>query len=61
LLEQRDCAISVLHISAMDQQFKRAAIGIDHGMALAAHDFLSCIIAARSFAMEAILPTRNGI
>ncbi len=45
---QRHCAVSVLHISAMDQQFKCTTIGIDHGMVLETHDLLPCVIAARS-------------
>lgn len=45
--EQGHRAVVVLHISAMDQQFKRATIGIDHGVALAPHDLLARILSAR--------------
>jgi hypothetical protein len=32
----------------MNQQFERTTIGIDHGVALAAHDLFPCVIAART-------------
>jgi len=43
-LEHWHGTVAVLHVGGLDQQFQRAAIGVDHVMALAPFDLLAGII-----------------
>ena len=45
-LEQRHGAIAVLDVGGMHEEFERATTGIDHGIALTAHDLLARVIPA---------------
>ena len=45
LFEQRHRAITILHVSRMDEKCERTSVGIDHGMALAPHHLLAGIVA----------------
>lgn len=47
LSEKRHRAITILQVGWVNEQFESAAIGIDHGVALAPNDFLAGIIALR--------------
>jgi hypothetical protein len=45
LLEQRHCAITILHVGRVGKKTERTPVGIDHDMALASHHLFAGVVA----------------